>query len=94
MVIFNLGLRFHFTVRLHPTVLLDFMSGKENIFGKYRFYMYLNKTVQKFASKFSCCFHLNMKFAMSTSIFLSTAREKPVKKAIFYGFMLVSNEET
>ena len=40
----------------------------------------------KFYLKIPFYFHLSVKSAMSTSIFLSTARKKPVEKAIFLRF--------
>ena len=40
----------------------------------------------KFCLKIPFYFHLSVKSAMSTSIFLSTARKKPVEKAIFLRF--------
>ena len=42
------------------------------------------QTSSKFCRKIPIYFHLSVKSAMSTSIFLSTARKKPVEKAIFF----------
>ena len=61
--------------------LFAYMLGvEEHIFGKYYSYISPNKPVQNFALKFPHYFHLYMKSAMSTSIFLSTARKKPSVK--------------
>ena len=63
-------------------------------FSKISYLRVAEQTSSKFCPKMPFYFHLSVKSAMSTSIFLSAARKKPVQKAIFCGSMLVSNEET
>ena len=55
-----------------------YMPGIEYIFAKCRSYIWAQKPVQIFALKCPCYCHLKVKYVMSTSIFLSTARKKPV----------------
>ena len=54
------------------------MRLKVVIFAKYRSYIWPNKPVQNFAFEQPCYFHLKVKSVMSTLIFLSTGRKKPV----------------
>ena len=86
-IFLSLDLRLHFTVQLHPLIHAITYFGEKSSLN-----LYPNKPVRNFALKFSFYFCLIVKPAMSTTVFLSTARKK--QKDFFCSFILVKNEES